>query len=131
MGERDYTGCPEHFVNIGPAFGGSTELCAASSEYVGPCASEAYAFGTMSAAAKARWSSMCQAYWPCRAGSAASLVAGFSAAALCPEGWNRVDGGLKCSSPLAYTGPCRGVVDFAGYNLNMLKTWSAKCGAIW
>merc|ERR1719181_676614 len=49
--ERDYTGCPEHFVNIGPAFGGSTELCAASSEYVGPCASDAYAFGTMSAAA--------------------------------------------------------------------------------
>jgi len=130
--ERDYTSCPDEFVNIGPAFGGSTELCAATSSYVGPCM-EAYSFGSMTVTAKARWSSLCQAYFPCRvaASDAASLRAGSSASALCPEGWKHIEGELKCSSPSTYSGPCRGTMDFTGYNLNMLKKWSGKCGAVW
>merc|ERR1711920_829431 len=122
--ERDYTVCPDKFVNIGPALGGSTELCAATSGYVGPCADEAYSFEAMSVTAKDRWSSQCQAYFPCRvAASAASFRVGLSASALCPEGWKRIEGELKCSSPSSYSGPCRGIVDFTGYNLNMLKKW--------
>jgi len=132
--ERDYTKCPDKFVNIGPAFGGSAELCAASSGYVGPCGSEAYSFGSMTVTAKDRWSSMCQAYFPCRAAAsdaAASLRVGSSSSAVCPEGWKRIEGELKCASPSTYSGPCRGIMDFSGYNSNMLNKWSAKCGAAW
>merc|ERR1712183_174653 len=126
--ERDYTTCPDQFVNIGPAFGGS-ELCAASSGYVGPC-SEACDFGSMTVTAKARWSSLCQASFPCRV-AAASFGVASSASAPCPEGWKHMEGELKCSSPSTYSGPCRGTMDFTGYNLNMLKKWSEKCGAAW
>lgn len=128
--ERDYTSCPVNFVNIGPVFGGNTEYCAAASGYVGPCASEAYSFESMSSTSKARWSSLCRASFPCRVSTSAA-AASLTASALCPEGWMRIEGELKCSSPSSYRGPCRGTMDFTGYNLNMLKHWSAKCGAVW
>ena len=51
--------------SVGAIFGGDAEYCAAGPTYFGPCVSEPTSFAGMSDAAKARWSAMCQAVWPC------------------------------------------------------------------
>lgn len=143
---KDYNvKCPMGFVNVGPIYGGSKEYCAASSQYDGPCISEAYNFEGMSTQAKGRWSKLCLTSWPC-VDCAPDLTS------TCPKGWTRVNDTLSCTPPATYTGPCRGddaflfalgrdatspaylkriSIDFSGYNAEMLKLWSAKCGAPW
>ena len=144
--ERDFKiKCPEQFVNVGLIFGGSTEYCAATAEYEGPCASEAVSFEGMSAKAKSRWSDLCQAFFPC-----IECTRDFEV--VCPKGWVRLNDTLSCAPPPTYTGPCRGEdafeytlgrdtssssylqmisTDFSGYNAAMLGEWSAECGAFW
>lgn len=64
--DRDYKAlCPMGFVSIGAVHGGKEEYCVASSLYEGPCRSDAYVFESMTPRAKARWSSLCHAFWPC------------------------------------------------------------------
>ena len=144
--ERDYSvKCPDNFVSVGRIFGSETEYCAATAEYDGPCASEAHSFKGMSSKAKARWSKLCQASWPC-------MLCERNYEAVCPEGWARLNETLSCAPPPSYTGPCRGddafeytlardvtspaflkmiSTDFSGYNAAMLDVWSAECGAYW
>ena len=123
--DRDYSSdCPQKFVSIGSVFGGSTSYCAASSSYDGPCDSDVFNFDSYSAAAKARWSSMCLANWPCR-----ECDRDFQSP--CPREWVRAPGARSCTPPQQYTGPCVGTVDFAIYNKAMLSEWSSQCGAYW
>ena len=144
--DRDYSMmCPDQFVNVGPIFGGTTEYCAASSDYDGPCASEAHTFDGMTIKAKARWSKLCQTSWPC-------ILCERDYSAVCPEGWTQLNSSLSCAPPPAYAGPCRGgdtfeytlgrdtsslaylkmvSTDFSGYNAAMMQHWSAECGAFW
>ena len=53
------------FVNVGRVHDGPEEYCAAGSMYEGPCAGDSYFFQNMTAGAKARWSTLCRAFWPC------------------------------------------------------------------
>jgi CPW-WPC domain-containing protein len=123
--DHDYTvDCPEQFVSIGAIFGGSTSYCAADSTYAGPCDSDVYNFAAYSKHAKARWSSMCLASWPCM-----ECERDFQSP--CPRDWLRAAGAQKCTPPSHYTGPCGGTVDFAFYNRAMLSEWSLRCGAYW
>ena len=50
--------CPTGFV-------AGASGCVPTSAYQGPCASEVRSFDGLSDAAKARWSSLCLAQWPC------------------------------------------------------------------
>ena len=121
--DRDYSlDCPQNFVSIGSIFGGSTSYCAAQAAYDGPCDSDVFNFDGYSHTAKARWSMMCLANWPCR-----ECARDFQSP--CPRGWARGAGVRTCASPSQYTGPCRGTVDFAFYNKAMLSEWSSQCGA--
>lgn len=123
--DRDYSvPCPEHFVNIGLVMGGQNDSCAASTQYVGPCASEAYYFASMSTQSKARWSDLCGAFWPC-------LSCERQYQAVCPQQWTRVDNSLKCAPSAEYHGPCRGMWDFQSFTEEMYQQWSAECGAFW
>jgi CPW-WPC domain-containing protein len=123
--DPDYTvDCPQHFVSIGSIFGGSASYCAADSTYAGPCDSDVFNFATYSKQAKARWSSMCLASWPCM-----ECERDFQSP--CPRDWLRAAGAQKCTPPSYYTGPCGGTVDFAFYNRAMLSEWSSRCGAFW
>jgi len=123
--DRDYiVDCPEHFVSIGAIFGGSASYCAADSTYAGPCDSDVFNFASYSQHAKARWSSMCLASWPCM-----ECERDFQSP--CPRDWLRAAGAQKCTPPSHYTGLCGGTVDFAFYNRAMLSEWSSRCGAYW
>jgi CPW-WPC domain-containing protein len=123
--DRDYNSdCPQEFVSVGPIFGGSTSYCAAETTYAGPCDSDVFNFDGYSPSAKARWSSMCLANWPCK-----ECVR--DAQSPCPRGWGRGSGVRTCTSPSHYTGPCRGTADFAFYNQAMLSEWSSHCDAYW
>ena len=123
--DRDYSSdCPQDFVSVGPIHGGSTSYCAAASTYAGPCDSDVFNFDGYSHSAKARWSSMCLAHWPCK-------ECARDVQSPCPRGWGRGTGARTCTSPSHYTGPCRGAVDFAFYNKAMLEEWSSHCDAYW
>ena len=123
--DRDYSSdCPQYSVSIGSIFGGSTSYCAAATTYAGPCDSDVFNFDGYSHSAKARWSSMCLANWPCK-----ECVLDFQSP--CPSEWSRGIGARTCTSPPHYTGLCRGTVDFAFYNQAMLLEWSSHCGAYW
>merc|ERR1712061_691634 len=67
---------------------------------------------------------MCQAYWPC-------IRCDRDYQEICPEGWIHANSGLRCSPPPNYNGPCRGIKDFTGYNVEMFQRWSSQCGAFW
>merc|ERR1719408_730425 len=58
--------CPESWVDVGPVKGGSPRYCAAGTQYFGPCGDAPQSFSDMSVQAKKRWSSGCQAFFPCR-----------------------------------------------------------------
>merc|ERR1711972_413881 len=116
--DRDYSApCPENFVSIGFVMGGQNESCAASRQYAGPCGSEPYVFASMSAQSKARWSELCEAYWPCL-----SCERDYEAG--CPKEWSRVGSGLTCAPAASYRGPCRGTWDFHGFTKDLYKQWS-------
>jgi len=119
--DRDTSGCPLGWENVGAIYDGATSYCAAGSSYFGPCISEAASFDGKSDAAKARWSASCQAVWPC-------VVCERDFGAACPAGWSA--SGTSCSPPSSYSGPC-GASDFAGYNKAMREMWSSQCGAFW
>ena len=123
--DRDYASpCPENFaVAPVPAVGGGS-VCVAGPEYSGPCAGELLAPSAWSTTAKQRWSSQCQAFWPCKA-----CAQDFQAE--CPQGWSAQAGARRCSPPAAYSGPCMGDADFSGFNDAMLEYWSFQCGAFW
>ena len=123
--DRDYSlDCPQGFFSVGPILGGSTSYCAADTTYTGPCDSDVFNFDGYSRSAKARWSSMCLANWPCR-----ECVGDIQSP--CPRGWARGAGARTCTSPSHYTGPCSGTMDFAFYNQAMLADWSSHCDAYW
>ena len=125
MCDRDFTlDCPQHFVSIGPIRGGSTAYCAADSTYAGPCDSDVYNFDAYSRSAKARWSNMCLANWPC-------VECERDYQSPCPREWIRASGARVCSPPSHYTGPCSGAVDFAFFNKAMLAEWSSRCAGYW
>merc|ERR1712107_782408 len=105
--------CPEGFVDLGPIHGGATPYCGAGSTYRGPCASEAHSFQGLSKKAKARWSNLCQAYWPC-------TECDRDYHASCPKGWTLGARG-DCAPPRDYTGPCRGASNFKNFNQNMFE----------
>lgn len=115
--DRDYSSgvCPSGFASEGGA-------CVATAAYRGPCASEAHDFSTMSSAAKARWQSQCESFFPCK-----SCTRDYSQT--CPMGWTS-DASGSCSPGASYTGTC-GTTNFSEYNAAMLKTWSDNCGAQW
>ena len=115
--DRDFAQpCPAEFEPVGNG------QCAPVASYVGPCGG-AHSFAGLSAAAKARWSDMCLAWWPC-------VRCERDFAAVCPAGWLR-SGGALCKPTPSYTGPCSAPVDFAGYTRSMLAQWSATCDAHW
>ena len=107
--------CPSGFV-------AGSSGCVPTSAYQGPCASDVRSFDGLSDAAKARWSSLCLASWPC-----VDCDRDFSSA--CPKGWASVDG--QCEAPGHYVGPCADVAGFDGFNAAMLSQWSTACGAFW
>lgn len=113
--DRDMSGCPNGFSSEGGA-------CVATASYRGPCAGEAHDFASMSDAAKNRWQSQCEAFFPCK-----SCTRDYSTA--CPAGWSQGSDG-SCSPGAGYTGSC-GTTNFAEYNAAMLKAWSDNCGAQW
>ena len=115
--------CPASFVNVGSLQGGARQHCAPGESYVGPCTGEARSFSGLSASAKARWSALCLANWPC-----ATCTRDF--ADPCPAGWS-VTSGSVCAPPASYSGPCGASVDFAGFSPAMLARWSSDCGAFW
>ena len=118
--QRDYNAtCPQQFVVLG-----QTDQCVAGPRYAGPCASEAYAFKSMSDTAKSRWSEQCLAKWPC-----ISCDRDYQG---CPMGWASVNSqDSSCAPSAGYAGPCKGTAVFAGYNKDMLNQWSSECGAFW
>ena len=116
--DQDYSQqCPLLFSPAGVG------KCAPVSGYIGPCASGAQSFEALSSSAKARWSELCFAPWPC-----VECRRDFSS--LCPSGWV-ADGGTKCKPTVAYSGPCGAVVDFAGFTRGMMMEWSSTCAAYW
>lgn len=114
--DRDTAACPAGFASEGGA-------CVATSAYRGPCAAEAHDFSAMSAAAKSRWQSQCEAFFPCK-----SCTRDYSQS--CPMGWSTGADGSSCTPGASYTGSC-GATNFAEYNAAMLKAWSDNCGAQW
>ena len=115
--------CPASFVNVGSLQGGARQHCAPSDSYVGPCAGEARSFSGLSASAKARWSALCLANWPC-VGCSRDFTDP------CPAGWSLTSGSV-CGPPASYSGSCGGSVDFSGFSPAMLARWSSDCGAFW
>ena len=123
--DRDFSSdCPQDFLSVGPILGGSTSYCAPATAYAGPCDSDVFNFDGYSHSAKARWSSMCLADWPCK-------ECARDVQSPCPRGWARGSGARTCTSPSHYTGPCSGTVDFAFFNKAMLSEWSSHCDAYW
>ena len=123
--DRDYSlDCPQQFVSVGSVFGGTTLYCAANNSYDGPCGGDVFNFDSYSIAARARWSSMCLADWPCK-----ECDRDFQSP--CPREWAVAPGARACTPPQQYIGPCVGMVDFEFYNKAMLSEWSSKCGAYW
>jgi len=115
--DRDFAQqCPVEFEPVGMSH------CAPAATYVGPCGGS-HDFAGLSVAAKARWSDMCLAWWPC-----VSCERDF--AGLCPMAW-ALDAGTVCKPGPDYAGPCGTPVDFAGYTRSMLAQWSATCDAHW
>lgn len=116
--------CPRDYSAACPAgFSSSGGKCVASS-YQGPCAGEAHDFSNFSLGAKKRFSSQCGAFWPCSASfRSCSTSRSYSG---CPEGFTA--NGSKCVATAAYDGPCS-QAEFTGFNANMMKLWSEKCGA--
>jgi len=117
--ETDFSqACPSGFV-------AGSSGCVPTSAYQGPCSSDVCSFEGLSDSAKARWSSLCLAWWPC-----VECDRDFSAA--CPKGWSSVDGqSRRCQAPGDYVGPCADVAEFDGFNAAMLSQWSTSCGAFW
>lgn len=117
--ETDFSqACPSGFV-------AESSGCVPTSAYAGPCAGEVRSFDGLSDAAKARWSSLCLAWWPC-------VDCDRDFAAACPKGWAPVEGQpRRCQAPGQYVGPCPGVADLDGFNGAMLSQWSTACGAFW
>lgn len=117
--DTDYSqACPTGFV-------AGASGCAPTSAYQGPCSGEVRSFDGLSDAAKARWSALCLAQWPC-------VECDRNFAAACPKGWSAVDGKTRsCQAPSEYVGPCADVADFDGFNGAMLSQWSTACGAFW
>jgi CPW-WPC domain-containing protein len=117
--ETDFSqACPNGFV-------AGSSGCVPTSAYQGPCASDVRSFDGLSDAAKARWSSLCLASWPC-------VDCDRDFAAACPKGWASVDGQPRhCQAPGQYVGPCAAVAGFDGFNAAMLSQWSTACGAFW
>ena len=116
--DRDYSQqCPLFFSPAGVG------KCAPASDYMGPCASGAQGFDTLSPSAKERWSELCLAPWPC-----VECRREFSS--LCPVGWIS-DGGTKCKPTATYFGPCGAVVNFGGFTRDMMSEWSSICAAYW
>ena len=116
--DRDFAQpCPDHFQST------SAGTCAPGAGYQGPCGGAAQSFGSLSAAAKMRWSELCSAWWPC-----VECPRDFSA--VCPRDWSMQSGSI-CKPSAAYAGPCVAPVDFAGYTRDMLAAWSSDCGAHW
>ena len=110
--------CPTGFV-------AGSSGCVPTSAYQGPCAGDVRSFDGLSDAAKARWSSLCLASWPC-------VDCDRDFAAACPKGWAAVGGQPRsCQAPSQYVGPCADVADFDGFNAAMLSQWSTSCGAFW
>ena len=110
--------CPTGFV-------AGSSGCVPTSAYEGPCAGEVRSFDGLTDAAKARWSSLCLARWPC-------VDCDRDFAAACPKGWAAVDGQPRsCQAPSQYVGPCADMADFDGFNAAMLSQWSTACGAFW
>ena len=110
--------CPSGFV-------AESSGCVPTSAYEGPCAGEVRSFDGLSDAAKARWSSLCLASWPC-------VDCDRDFAAACPKGCAAIDGQPRsCRALGQYVGPCADVAEFDGFNAWMLSQWSAACGAFW
>lgn len=117
--------CPEDWVDVGAVKGGSTSYCAAGTRYFGPCSDEPQAFADMSSSAKKRWSKACQAFFPCK-----SCKRDYHE--ICPKTWTQLGSEQKCKPDAAdYSGPCRGEVNFDGYNAAMLEAFSETCSAYW
>lgn len=110
--------CPRDYSATCPGgFASSAGKCVATT-YQGPCAGEAHNFSEFSLAAKKRFSSQCGAFWPC-----STCTRSFGG---CPDGFSA--DGSKCVAGASYGGPCT-ETDFTGFNANMMKRWSDKCGA--
>ena len=108
--------CPAEFEPVGNG------QCAPLASYAGPCGG-AHSFAGLSPTAKARWSELCLAWWPC-------VSCERDLAGVCPVGWVR-GGGAVCEPTPGYAGPCAASVDFAGYTRSMMAEWSATCDAHW
>ncbi|CEM17353.1 unnamed protein product [Vitrella brassicaformis CCMP3155] len=116
--------CPLLFDDISPPASADYHLCQASTEYGGPCSDTAANFSAhMSRAAKIKWLTDCVAVWPCRHCTRDFTVQ-------CPSGWVAVEGShTACEPPANYTGSCRFVVDFTGFNAALYTKWSGECVA--
>ncbi|CEM17369.1 unnamed protein product [Vitrella brassicaformis CCMP3155] len=116
--------CPLLFDDISPPASADYHLCQASTEYDGPCSDTAANFSAhMSQAAKIKWQTDCVAVWPCRHCTRDFTVQ-------CPSGWVAVEGShTACEPPANYTGNCRFVVDFTGFNAALYTKWSGECNA--
>merc|ERR1711957_355190 len=119
--QRDFTTmCPENFIVLG-----QSGRCVAGSRYAGPCVGTAYSFAEFSNKAKSLWSDQCLTSWPC-------VRCNRDYRATCPDGWvANVSSAIACSPGPSYTGPCAGNHLFTNYNVEMLRSWSAECGAFW
>jgi CPW-WPC domain-containing protein len=139
--QRDFTTiCPDNFVVLG-----QSARCVAGSRYAGPCVGTAYSFAEFSYKAKSLWSDQCLTSWPC-------VRCHRDYRAPCPDGWvANVSSAVVCSPPPSYTGcvicvlvrlfiacawlcsggPCAGDHFFTLHNVEMLRSWSAECGAFW
>ena len=101
--ERDYSvPCPAGFVNVGAVKGADEEYCAASPEYDGPCSSEGHKLAKMSSKARARWSRMCEANWPCK-------TCERDYGDVCPSGWSMVPGRRSARPRPTMTARARGL----------------------
>merc|ERR1712178_188698 len=87
-------------------------------------------FAQMTPAQKEDWAKMCKVVWPCREEERSSCDKTYSAA--CPADWYAFNGGMSCSSPSQYGGPCasvlHGLADLTKSEKQALET---QCSFSW
>lgn len=113
---RDYSGCPQNWVDLGNG------KCAVPLAYEGSCTE--VTFGGKTPTEKSKLAMECNSRFPC-------LNRGRSAySASCPEDWTYIGDG-KCSAPTSYAGPCVLQYDFGHLDERGKQKFEEMCEVFW
>jgi len=118
---HDYTAtCPYGWHT--EEFGG----CVAPATY--DSCSPQKSFAQMTPAQKEDWAKMCRVEFPCRDRSSCEKSYGSS----CPADWYAFNGGMSCTAPSQYGGPCASVLHgLAHLTKSEKQTLEGQCGFAW